>query len=76
MRSSSSEGVNSPAMQLFTRAIGQAVPGLAHGTVAYLGLNVVLLAAEARWHLLYRLMLWDVSELKTFGFLLGKTLHP
>ncbi|MGA2761069.1 MAG: hypothetical protein ABSF08_12215 [Candidatus Cybelea sp.] len=63
-------------MQRLTQATTHLGNNLAHGAASYFGLNVVLLIAEARWHLVWRLMLWDVSEMKTFGFLLGKTLHP
>jgi hypothetical protein len=37
------------------------------GTVAYWTLNVALVAEEIRWHLLYRLTLWDISQLKAIG---------
>jgi hypothetical protein len=70
------ERVNTQKMQRLTRIAKRLVSGLAHGSVAYLGLNAILLVEEARFHLLYRLMVWDVSELRLFGFLLGQRLHP
>ena len=63
-------------MQRLTQATTHFGTGMTHGAASYFGLNVVLLIAEARWHIVYHLLLWDVSEMKTFAFLLGKTLHP
>lgn len=63
-------------MQRLTQATTHLGNNLAHGAASYFGLNVLLLIAEARWHIVYRLMLWDVSEMKTFVYLLGKTVHP
>jgi hypothetical protein len=63
-------------MERLTRSFNQLASRLTKIGTGYLGVNIVLLAAEARWHLIYHLTLWDVSEMKTFGFLLGKTLHP
>lgn len=44
-------------------------------SLAYLLLNAILLVEEARFHLLYRLTVWDISELRLFGILLGHQLH-
>jgi hypothetical protein len=63
-------------MQRLTQATTKLGTNFAHGAASYLGLNLVLLIAEARWHFVWRLMLWDISEMKTFASLLGKTLHP
>jgi hypothetical protein len=63
-------------MQRLTQATTHLGTNLGHGAASYLGLNMVLLLAEARWHIFYHLLLWDISEMKTFAFLLGKTLHP
>jgi hypothetical protein len=63
-------------MQRLTQATTHLGTSMAHGAASYLGINVVMLIAEARWHIVWRLMIWDVNEMKTFGFLLGKTLHP
>lgn len=47
-----------------------------YGVVAYWALNLVLVGAEARWHILTRLTLYDISQLKTLGSLLVKLAHP
>jgi hypothetical protein len=47
----------------------------AWGAAAYLALNFLLLAAEARWHILARLTVWDISELKTLGTMLSQLHH-
>ena len=38
-------------------------------------INLLLLATEAKWHLIYRLMLWDISEMKTLGVLVEQTVR-
>jgi hypothetical protein len=38
-----------------------------YGTVAYWTLNVLLVAEEIKWHLIYRLTLWDISQFKMLG---------
>ncbi len=63
-------------MQRLTRFAKRVLSGLAHGGLAYLGLNAILLVEEARFHLLFRLTVWDISELRLFGLLLGQRLHP
>ena len=63
-------------MQRLTRITKRVLSGLAHGSLAYLGLNAILLVEEARFHLLYRLTVWDISELRLMGLLLGQKLHP
>lgn len=40
--------------------------------IAYLTLNFLLVGAEARWHILYRLTMWDAAELKTFVSLISR----
>jgi hypothetical protein len=47
----------------------------AWGAGFYLALNFLLLAAEARWHLLYQLTVWDISELKTLALLVSQGVH-
>ena len=47
----------------------------AWGTGIYLALNLLLVAAEVRWHILARLTVWDISELKTLGSMLGQLPH-
>lgn len=44
----------------------------AWGAGVYLTLNFVLLAVEAQWHVLARLTVWDISELKTLTMMLGQ----
>ena len=44
----------------------------ASGAMIYLVLNFVLLVAEARWHILARLTIWDISELKTLTVMLAQ----
>lgn len=46
------------------------------GIVTYWALNLALVGAEARWHILSRLTLYDLSQIKIFAPLLGKLLHP
>ena len=48
---------------------------LAFGAVMYWTLNAALLFQEARWHLLYRLTLWDVAQLRAIGIALASTTH-
>jgi hypothetical protein len=72
----SPERVHTEMMQRLTRTLRRIAPFLARGGLAYFGVNLLLLAEEAHYHLIFRLMLWDVSQLKLFGFLLSKTLHP
>jgi hypothetical protein len=47
----------------------------AWGAGVYLALNFVLLGVEARWHVLARLTVWDISELKTLTVMLGQLMH-
>jgi hypothetical protein len=72
---SAPEGVHTREMQRLTRAPKVIGSGWARGTLVYVALNVLIIVAEARWHFLYRLLLWDVSELRLFGFLMSKSLH-
>lgn len=62
-------------MQRLTRFLKRVLSGLAHMSLAYLLLNAILLVEEARFHLLFRLTVWDISELRLFGLLLGHQLH-
>jgi len=39
----------------------------AYGAIAYWGLNIALVIAEMRWHLLARLTAWDIAELVTLA---------
>lgn len=47
----------------------------AWGAGIYLALNFLLLLAEAQWHILARLTVWDISELKTLTVMLGQLTH-
>ncbi|HVR46035.1 MAG TPA: hypothetical protein VMT95_05310 [Candidatus Binatia bacterium] len=44
----------------------------AWGAGVYLALNFVLLVVEAQWHVLARLTVWDISELKTLTAMLAQ----
>jgi hypothetical protein len=44
----------------------------AWGAGIYLAINFLLVAAEARWHILARLTVWDINELKTAGTMLSQ----
>jgi hypothetical protein len=46
-----------------------------YGTAGYLALNLLLFAAEAKWHVLSRLTAWDALEIKTLISLLVKHAH-
>jgi hypothetical protein len=48
---------------------------LRFGLVVYWALNAGLIVAEARWHVLYRLTIWDLSALKSLAPVLGKLFH-
>jgi hypothetical protein len=45
------------------------------GAAGYLALNVLLVGAEARWHVLTRLTLWDAEQIKTVISLLLQHAH-
>jgi hypothetical protein len=63
-------------MQRLTRIAQRLFSGLAHGSVAYLGLNAILLVEEARFHLLYRLTVWDIGAMRLLAIALGQKIHP
>jgi hypothetical protein len=42
---------------------------------AYWMLNIALVVAEARWHLIYKLTLWDIAELRSLGPLFSHLAH-
>jgi hypothetical protein len=42
---------------------------------AYWILNIALVLIEARWHVIYRLTLWDISEFEKLGPLFAKLAH-
>lgn len=47
----------------------------AYGAAVYWALNVILVAAELRWHILYRLTLWDIEQLKTLAPIFAQLTH-
>ena len=54
-------------MQLLAPAHRRVGFRLTYGFVAYWALNGLLLIEEARWHLLYQLMMWDLAQLRALG---------
>jgi hypothetical protein len=62
-------------MLLLARRVNRVLPRLAYGAVIYWGLNAALVLAELRWHVLYRLTVWDASQLQTIVPVLGKLFH-
>lgn len=56
-------------MQQLATVANRVLARCTYGLVAYWTLNAILVLAEARWHVLYRLTLWDISLLRTL-------LHP
>ncbi len=55
-----------------TKRVGQR---FAWGAGIYLALNFLLVVAEAQWHILARLTVWDISALKTLTVMLSQTMH-
>ncbi len=45
------------------------------GALVYLALNFALLVAEVQWHILARLTVWDISELKALTVMLSQAAH-
>jgi hypothetical protein len=54
-------------MDMLARRPNRVASRFLYGSVAYWGLNVVLAVEEIKWHLIYRLTLWDISQLKVVG---------
>jgi hypothetical protein len=54
-------------MDMLARPANRIVSRFFYGTAAYWTLNAALALAEVRWHLLYRLTLWDISQFKVIG---------
>lgn len=48
---------------------------LTYGGIVYLALNFLLVGAEARWHVLYRLTVLDASAIRTLVPLIAKIIH-
>jgi hypothetical protein len=59
-------------MELLARATGRLFFRYRYGLWAYWFINAALVVAEVRWHVLYRLTIWDVSTLVT---LVGQIHH-
>jgi hypothetical protein len=53
-------------MQLLARPPARFRGPAAYGFAAYWGLNLVLLLAELRWHVLSRLTVWEFSTLRDY----------
>ena len=53
--------------------MGLGRPGIrsVYYVLGYWMLNVVLVIIEARWHPIYRLMLWDISQLQSLAPMLA-----
>ena len=50
-------------------------PRFAFGAAAYWAVNLALLVAELRWHVLTKLTLFDIEQLKGLGPTLSQLLH-
>ena len=62
-------------MHMLARGPSRLASRFVYGTAAYWALNVVLVATEIRWHLLYRLTAWDISQFKSLGPLIYQLVH-
>lgn len=62
-------------MQQLVRPTKRLGKRFAWGASVYLGLNFLLLIVEARWHILARLTVWDITELKTLTVMLSQGMH-
>lgn len=53
-------------------------PGLrsVYYVAGYWILNLVLVVAEARWHIIYKLTVWDIVQLRSLGPLFAQLAHP
>lgn len=60
---------------MLLRLANRTGPRAIYYVAAYWALNIVLVVAEARWHLIYRLMLWDIAQLSSFAPFLSKLAH-
>ena len=47
----------------------------AYYVAGYWVLNIALVAAEAKWHLIYRLTLWDITQLRMLAPLFARMVH-
>ncbi len=65
-------------MLLLARSPRRLASRLSYAAIAYWSANVVLAAVELRWHPLYHLLLWDISQFRTMAPLmahLANTVH-
>jgi hypothetical protein len=62
-------------MQLLARPAKLLSTRYTYSAMVYLGINIAFILAELRWHLFYRLTLWDASQIRTLALLLAKALH-
>lgn len=60
-------------MERLARRYKRFLACVGQGTVGYVAMNLLLMGAEAKWHLLYRLTVWDMSEMKLVAILLAQT---
>ena len=59
-------------MERLARIATRLGPRCAFGVAAYWAVNLALLFAEVRWHVLSRLTLFDIAQLKIYGSVLAK----
>jgi hypothetical protein len=50
-------------MRQLARTVDRLLSRYRYGLWAYWSVNVALIVVEVRWHLLTRLMLWDITTL-------------
>ena len=62
-------------MERLARIASRLGPRCAFGVAVYWMLNVGLLFAEARWHVLSRLTVFDIEQIKILAPQLGKLVH-
>ena len=62
-------------MQRLARIATRLGPRCAFGVAAYWAANIALLLAEARWHVLSRLTLFDIAQLKVYGSVFAKLIQ-
>jgi len=62
-------------MERLARIATRLGPRCAFGVAAYWAANVALLLAEARWHVLSQLTLFDIQQIKALGPELAQLVH-
>lgn len=62
-------------MEIGAGSVKRIASRFAYGAAIYWALNVALLAAELRWHILYRLTLWDIQQLRALAPVLTRLMH-